>query len=129
MPLSGRRDGLLRLSGVSGEFVGFGQRHAEQTDADRGGRVVFAGFHCLRRRERRLPPEAAEIVAVSPTDSMPYLPLLPEVGGGIVTLSTSRCRYRCAVADPARPGARGGVDLATRTCQVQDLEGGRGSIG
>jgi DNA-binding CsgD family transcriptional regulator len=44
--------GLLRLSGVSGEFVGFGQRYAERTDADRGGRVVCAGFHCLRRLER-----------------------------------------------------------------------------
>jgi NADH dehydrogenase len=44
----------------------------------------FAGFHYLRRLERLLPPEAAELVVVSPTDYMPYLPLLPEVGAGIV---------------------------------------------
>jgi NADH:ubiquinone reductase (H+-translocating) len=92
--------------------------------------VGFAGFHCLRRLERLLPPEAAEIVAVSPTDYMPYLPLLPEVGAGIVDprhiavpLSVTLSRTRLV------PGHAVGVDLATRTCQVRDLEGGRRSIG
>lgn len=28
----------------------------------------FAGYHCLRRLERRLPAGAAEVIAVSPTE-------------------------------------------------------------
>jgi NADH dehydrogenase FAD-containing subunit len=42
----------------------------------------YAGYHCARGLERRLP--AVDIVIISPTDYMPYLSLLPEVGAGIV---------------------------------------------
>ncbi|SDS72300.1 NAD(P)/FAD-dependent oxidoreductase [Actinopolymorpha singaporensis] len=42
----------------------------------------FAGFHALRHLERRLRPEAAELVLVSPTDYFLYTPLLPEVATG-----------------------------------------------
>jgi hypothetical protein len=35
----------------------------------------YAGYHCARHLERRLPREAAEIVIVSPTDYMPYTSL------------------------------------------------------
>lgn len=52
----------------------------------------FAGFHCLRHLEKLLPPEAAELVVVSPTDYMLYLSLLPEVAAGSSTRGTSRCR-------------------------------------
>ena len=31
----------------------------------------YAGYHCARHLERRLPREAAEIVIVSPADYMP----------------------------------------------------------
>jgi NADH dehydrogenase len=89
----------------------------------------FAGFHCLRQLERILPPEAAEIVVVSPTDYMPYLPLLPEVGAGIVDprhiavpLSVVLSRTRLV------PGHAVGVDFTARTCEVQDPEGGRRSL-
>jgi NADH:ubiquinone reductase (H+-translocating) len=44
----------------------------------------YAGYHCARHLERLLPRETAEIVIVSPTDYMPYLSLLPEVGTGTV---------------------------------------------
>ncbi len=44
----------------------------------------YAGYHCARHLERSLPRGAAEIVIISPTDYMPYLSLLPEVGAGIV---------------------------------------------
>ena len=44
----------------------------------------FAGFHCLRTLESRLPPEAAELVAVNPADYMLYVPLLPEVAAAIL---------------------------------------------
>ncbi|HYT25360.1 MAG TPA: NAD(P)/FAD-dependent oxidoreductase [Actinomycetota bacterium] len=90
----------------------------------------FAGFHCLRRLEKLLPPEAAEIVVVSATDYMPYLPLLPEVGAGIVdprhiavSLSASLGRTRLV------PGHAVGVDFAARTCEVEDPEGRRRAIG
>jgi NADPH-dependent 2,4-dienoyl-CoA reductase/sulfur reductase-like enzyme len=44
----------------------------------------FAGYHCLRRLERRLPAEAAEVIAVNPADYMLYVPLLPDVTGGVL---------------------------------------------
>jgi len=44
----------------------------------------FAGFHCLRRLERRLVPADAELVLVSPTDYLLYSPLLPEVATGAI---------------------------------------------
>lgn len=90
----------------------------------------FAGFHCLRRLEKLLPPEAAELVVVSPTDYMPYLPLLPEVSAGIVDprhiavpLSTTLPRTRLV------SGYAVGVDLDARTCQVEGPEGRPRAIG
>jgi NADH dehydrogenase len=89
----------------------------------------FAGFHCLRRLEALLPREAAEIVVISPTDYMPYLPLLPEVGAGIVdprhiavSLTATLSRERLV------PGQVVAVDLAGKTCEAEDLEGRRRTI-
>ncbi len=39
----------------------------------------FAGLHALRRLERLLPPDAAELVLINPTDHLVYSPLLPDV--------------------------------------------------
>src|SRR4051794_14321015 len=84
----------------------------------------FAGYHCLRALHRRMPPEAAELVLVNPTDHMLYVPLLPEVAGG--ALEPRR------VAVPLRRnlprttlvlGEATGIDLAGRTCTVSDVEG------
>ncbi|MEV8437712.1 NAD(P)/FAD-dependent oxidoreductase [Actinosynnema sp. NPDC051121] len=84
----------------------------------------FAGYHCLRTLERVLPADAAELVAVNPTDYMLYVPLLPEVAGG--SLDPRR------VAVPLRPklprtrlvqAHATGLDLAARTCAVVDVEG------
>jgi NADH dehydrogenase len=44
----------------------------------------FAGYHCLRRLERRLPADTAEVIAVNPADYMLYVPLLPEVTAGVL---------------------------------------------
>ncbi|MGY1607858.1 NAD(P)/FAD-dependent oxidoreductase [Geodermatophilus sp. SYSU D00700] len=44
----------------------------------------FAGFHALRYLQRHLPPDAAELVLVSPNDYLLYSPLLPEVATGVV---------------------------------------------
>lgn len=84
----------------------------------------FAGFHCLRVLERRLPAEAAELVAVNPADYMLYVPLLPEVAGGIldprhiaVPLRSELPRTRLV------PAAATGVDIEARTCRILDIEG------
>jgi len=84
----------------------------------------FAGYHCLRRLERRLPAGAAEIIAVSPTDYMLYVPLLPDVTGGILE------PHRVAVPLRARLprtrlvlGSVTGMNLDERTCSVADIEG------
>src|SRR5919112_6230531 len=42
----------------------------------------FAGFTCARELEKRLGPDAAELLLVSPTDYLLYSPLLPEVAAG-----------------------------------------------
>lgn len=44
----------------------------------------FAGLHTCRSLERHLPPGAAEVVLVSPTDYLLYSPLLPEVAAGVM---------------------------------------------
>ncbi len=44
----------------------------------------FAGFHALRKLEKILPPEAAELVLVNPSDYLLYSPLLPDVSAGVV---------------------------------------------
>lgn len=39
----------------------------------------FAGLYALRRLERSLPADAADLVLINPTDHLVYSPLLPEV--------------------------------------------------
>src|SRR5262249_34790009 len=42
----------------------------------------YAGYHCARGLERRLPAAAADIAIVSPTDYIPHLSLLPHARAG-----------------------------------------------
>ncbi|MBO1753573.1 NAD(P)/FAD-dependent oxidoreductase [Allobranchiibius sp. CTAmp26] len=60
----------------------------EATSGDRPTVVVvgagFAGFHTLRRLERTLSPEQANLVLVAPSDYLLYSPLLPEVATGVL---------------------------------------------
>ncbi|MGY1730829.1 NAD(P)/FAD-dependent oxidoreductase [Geodermatophilus sp. SYSU D01045] len=44
----------------------------------------FAGLTALRRLQRLLPADAADLVLVTPTDYLLYSPLLPEVATGVV---------------------------------------------
>jgi NADH:ubiquinone reductase (H+-translocating) len=44
----------------------------------------FAGFHCMRRLEKHLPPGAADLVVASSADYLLYSPLLPNVAAGVV---------------------------------------------
>jgi NADH dehydrogenase len=87
----------------------------------------FAGYHCLRTLERRMPD--AEIVAVNPADYMLYVPLLPEVAGGTldprhvaVPLRTALRRTRLVLGNVA------GMDLTGRTVTVVDVEGRRSDL-
>ncbi len=90
----------------------------------------FAGYHCLRRLERRLPAGAAEVIAVSPADYMLYVPLLPDVTGGVlephrvaVPLRTRLPRTRLVL------GTVTSLNLDERTCSVVDSEGRRRVVG
>jgi NADH dehydrogenase len=83
----------------------------------------FAGFHCLRTLEKRLPPGAADLVAVNPADFMLYVPLLPEVAAAIleprhvaVPLRARLPRTRVVLGNTAE------INLAARTCSVLDIE-------
>jgi NADH dehydrogenase len=44
----------------------------------------FAGFHCMRRLEKHLPADAADLVLASSADYLLYSPLLPNVAAGVV---------------------------------------------
>lgn len=84
----------------------------------------FAGYNCLRRLERRLPADVAEIVAVTPADYMLYVPLLPEVTAGTlepyrvaVPLRTHLPRTRLVL------GTVIGLDVGGQACAVADVEG------
>ncbi|MCT2583384.1 NAD(P)/FAD-dependent oxidoreductase [Actinophytocola gossypii] len=84
----------------------------------------FAGYHCLRTLERRLPPDAADLCVVNPTDYMLYVPLLPEVAGGsldprrvAVPLRTKLKRTQAVLGDVT------GIDLDRQTATVTNVEG------
>lgn len=114
---------------MTGNQPGPGTDRPEQPHEGRRRRVLvvgtgFAGYHCLRELERRLPADSVDLVAVNPTDYMLYVPLLPEVAAGI--LDPRR------VAVPLRehcprthvvPGTATSVDLAARTCTMLNVEG------
>jgi NADH dehydrogenase len=83
----------------------------------------FAGFHCLRTLESRLPTGAAELVVVNPADYMLYVPLLPEVAAAIleprrvaVPLRAQLPRTRVVLGTTAE------IDPSARTCTVVDVE-------
>ncbi|MFD4639912.1 NAD(P)/FAD-dependent oxidoreductase [Lentzea sp. NPDC058436] len=89
----------------------------------------FAGFHCLRRLERALPEDAADLVAINPVDYMLYIPLLPEVAGGVldprrvaVPLRNKLKRTKLVL------GAATGISLAEKCVHVTDVEGRSSSM-
>jgi len=89
----------------------------------------FAGYHCLRTLEKRLSTEDVELVAVNPNDYMLYVPLLPEVTGGIldprrvaVPLRTRLPHTRLVL------GTATEVDLANRRLSVVDVDGRQSDV-
>jgi NADH dehydrogenase len=90
----------------------------------------YAGYHCARHLELRLPRGTAEIVVVSPADYMPYTSLLPQVGAGsvdprhiAVSLSATLRRTRRV------PGHAVGVDFTNRSLTVAGPDGQRRELG
>ncbi|MET9103207.1 NAD(P)/FAD-dependent oxidoreductase [Streptomyces antibioticus] len=83
----------------------------------------FAGVECVRRLERRLSADEAEITLVTPFAYQLYLPLLPQVASGVLTpqsiaLSLRRSRkYRTRII----PGGAVGVDLRAKVCVIRTI--------
>ena len=85
----------------------------------------FAGLYALKRLERVLPPDAAELVLVNPTDHLVYSPLLPDV-----TASVLEARHVAVSLRQALPRTRLvlGHALAAdrRACTITVASGERG---
>jgi NADH:ubiquinone reductase (H+-translocating) len=84
-----------------------------------------AGVECVRKLERTMGPEEADICLVAPFSYQLYLPLLPQVAAGVLTpqsvaVSLRRNqRYRTRII----PGGAIGVDPAAKVCVVRKITG------
>jgi NADH dehydrogenase len=88
----------------------------------------FAGFHCARRLSR-LARGAAEITLINSTDYFLYLPLLPQVTGGLldanrvaVSLPATLPKVRLVLGDARK------VDLHSRRVSYVDPEDRSGEV-
>jgi NADH:ubiquinone reductase (H+-translocating) len=83
----------------------------------------FAGVGCVRRLERKLAPDEADVTLVTPFSYQLYLPLLPQVASGVLTpqsiaVSLRRSkRYRTRII----PGGAIGVDLKSKVCVIRTI--------
>ncbi|MFF3332554.1 NAD(P)/FAD-dependent oxidoreductase [Streptomyces sp. NPDC002888] len=83
----------------------------------------FAGVECVRRLERKLAPDEADVTLVTPFSYQLYLPLLPQVASGVLTpqsiaVSLRRSRkYRTRII----PGGAIGVDLESKVCVIRTI--------
>lgn len=88
----------------------------------------FAGFHAARRLTR-ISRGAADVVLVNPTDYFLYLPLLPEVSGGV--LDPRRVTVPLADTLPGVQVVLGevdGIDVDGRAVSYVDPEGRTGRL-
>lgn len=88
----------------------------------------FAGFHAARSLAK-LVRDDVEVVMINPTDYFLYLPLLPEVAGGI--LDPRRVSVPLAGNVPGVRlilGAVDEVDLDARSVELTDPEGNRRTV-
>ncbi|QEU77071.1 NAD(P)/FAD-dependent oxidoreductase [Streptomyces subrutilus] len=85
----------------------------------------FAGVECVRRLERRLTPEEAEISLVAPTSYQLYLPLLPQVASGVLTPQSIAVSLRRSSRHRTRivPGGVIGVDPEAKVCVIRTITG------
>jgi NADH dehydrogenase len=85
----------------------------------------FAGVGCVRRLERRLGPDEADIALVTPFSYQLYLPLLPQVASGMLTPQSIAVSLRRSKKYRTRiiPGGAIGVDTKAKVCVVRDITG------
>jgi NADH dehydrogenase len=90
----------------------------------------FAGFHCMRRLEKHLPADAAELVLASAADYLLYSPLLPNVASGVVDPRHIAVGLHNAL-DRARVllGHVVGVNVAGHTATLQRSDGSTTEVG
>jgi NADH:ubiquinone reductase (H+-translocating) len=84
----------------------------------------FAGFHCMRRLEKHLPADAAELLLASSADYLLYSPLLPNVASGVVEPRHIAVGLHAAL-DRARVllGHVVAVDVQGRTATLRRMDG------
>ncbi|WP_443058241.1 NAD(P)/FAD-dependent oxidoreductase [Streptomyces sp. NBC_00820] len=83
----------------------------------------FAGVECVRRLERGLTPDEAEVTLVTPFSYQLYLPLLPQVASGVLTPQSIAVSLRRSEKYRTRiiPGGAIGVDLQARICVIRTI--------
>jgi NADH dehydrogenase len=83
----------------------------------------FAGVECVRRLERKLAPDEADVTLVTPFAYQLYLPLLPQVASGVLTPQSIAVSLRRSKKYRTRiiPGGAIGVDLKSKVCVIRTI--------
>ncbi|MCK8437729.1 NAD(P)/FAD-dependent oxidoreductase [Streptomyces sp. D2-8] len=83
----------------------------------------FAGVECVRRLERKLSPDEADVTLVTPFAYQLYLPLLPQVASGVLTPQSIAVSLRRSKKYRTRiiPGGAIGVDLKSKICVIRTI--------
>ncbi|MFD3837889.1 NAD(P)/FAD-dependent oxidoreductase [Streptomyces sp. NPDC058642] len=83
----------------------------------------FAGVECVRRLERKLALDEADVTLVTPFAYQLYLPLLPQVASGVLTPQSIAVSLRRSKKYRTRiiPGGAIGVDLKAKVCVIRTI--------
>ncbi|MEU5317883.1 NAD(P)/FAD-dependent oxidoreductase [Streptomyces sp. NPDC021056] len=83
----------------------------------------FAGVECVRRLERKLARDEADVTLVTPFAYQLYLPLLPQVASGVLTPQSIAVSLRRSKKYRTRiiPGGAIGVDLKAKVCVIRTI--------
>ncbi|SNX56174.1 NADH dehydrogenase FAD-containing subunit [Streptomyces sp. TLI_55] len=83
----------------------------------------FAGVECVRRLERKLGADEADVTLVTPFAYQLYLPLLPQVASGVLTPQSIAVSLRRSKKYRTRiiPGGAIGVDLKAKVCVIRTI--------
>ncbi|MDX6353959.1 MAG: hypothetical protein QOF98_862, partial [Streptomyces sp.] len=85
----------------------------------------FAGVAAVRRLERKLGADEADVALASPTAYQLYLPLLPQVASGVLTPQSIAVSLRRSRKFRTRiiPGGAIGVDTKAKVCVIRKITG------
>ncbi|MFF6958325.1 MULTISPECIES: FAD-dependent oxidoreductase [unclassified Streptomyces] len=85
----------------------------------------FAGVACVRRLERSLAADEADVSLVTPFSYQLYLPLLPQVASGVLTPQSIAVSLRRSSRHRTRiiPGGAVGVDTKAKVCVIRKITG------